>query len=126
MTTRPKSASQTLPALTLMRMAAEAAQSKKAEQIVGLDLTSLEGVSDYFLICSGSSEPQVKAISEAIEEKLRLAGAKYWHIEGLESKRWVLMDYVDVVVHIFHEKTREYYLLERLWGDAGSVDLGLD
>ncbi len=125
MTTRAKSASQTLPALTLMKTAAEAAQGKKAEQIVGLDLTSLEGVADYFLICSGSSEPQVKAIAEAIEEKLRLAGARPWHVED-GSRRWVLMDYVDVVVHVFHEKTREYYLLERLWGDAGSVDLGLE
>lgn len=125
MTTRPKTASPAVPALKLMRLAAEAAQSKKAEQIVGLDLSSLEGVADYFLICSGSSEPQVKAITEAIEEKLRLAGAKPWHVED-GSRRWVLMDYVDVVVHVFHEKTREYYLLERLWGDAGSVDLGLE
>ncbi len=126
MTTRAKSASQTLPALSLMKIAAEAALSKKAEQIVGLDLSALEGVADYFLICSGSSEPQVKAISEAIEEKLRLAGARAWHVEGRESRRWVLMDYVDVVIHVFHEKTREYYLLERLWGDAGSVDLGVE
>lgn len=125
MTTRPKTASPAVPALKLMRLAAEAAQSKKAVQIVGLDLSSLEGVADYFLICSGSSEPQVKAITEAIEEKLRLAGAKPWHVED-GSRRWVLMDYVDVVVHVFHEKTREYYLLERLWGDAGSVDLGLE
>ncbi|MFN8588074.1 MAG: ribosome silencing factor [Candidatus Eisenbacteria bacterium] len=126
MNTRTKSASQTLPALTLMKLAAEAALSKKAEQVVGLDLKALEGVADYFLICSGASEPQVKAISEAIEEKLRLAGARAWHVEGLESRRWVLMDYVDVVIHVFHEKTREYYLLERLWGDAGSVDLGVE
>ena len=125
MTTPPKSAAPAVPALKLMRLAAEAAQSKKAEQIVGLDLSSLEGVADYFLICSGASEPQVKAIYEAIEEKLRLAGAKPWHVEA-GSRRWVLMDYVDVVVHVFHEKTREYYLLERLWGDAGSVDLGLE
>ncbi len=125
MTTRPRTTKTTVPALVLLKAAAEAAQSKKAVDIVGLDLTQLQGVADYFLICSGQSEPQVKAITEAVEEKLRLAGAKPWHVEGL-SRRWMLLDYVDVVVHVFHEQTREYYLLERLWGDAGSVDLGLD
>lgn len=125
MTTRPRTATPTLPALAMLKIAAEAAQSKKADDIIGLDLTKLQGVSDYFLICSGQSEPQVKAITEAIEEQLRLKGAKPWHVEGL-SRRWMLLDYVDLVVHVFHEQTREYYLLERLWGDAGRVDLGLD
>lgn len=110
----------------LLRLAAEAAASKKAIDIVGLDLKGLDGVADYFLICSGSSEPQVKAISEAVEDQLRAAGAKAWHIEGREFKRWILLDFVDVVVHVFHEKTREYYLLERLWGDARRVDLGVE
>ena len=110
----------------LVRAAAAAAQSKKAVDIVALDLRSLSGVADYFVICSGTSEPQVKAIAEAVEEKLRVLGAKPWHVEGRESRRWLLLDYVDLVVHVFHEKTREYYLLERLWGDAGSVDLDLD
>ena len=94
--------------------------------MVGLDLTTLDGVADYFLICSGSSEPQVRAIAEAVEDKLREAGARAWHVEGREGRRWVLLDFVDVVVHVFHEKTREYYLLERLWGDARKVDLGLE
>jgi len=107
-------------------VAAEAALSKKAADLVALDLTVVSGVADYFLICSGSSEPQVKAIAEAVEEKLRLAGARPWHVEGREGRRWVLLDFVDVVVHVFHEKTREYYLLERLWGDARRVELGLE
>lgn len=115
-----------LPATTLLRVAANAAASKKATDMVGLDLTPLEGVADYFLICSGSSEPQVKAIAEEVEDKLREAGARAWHVEGREGRRWVLLDFVDVVVHVFHEKTREYYLLERLWGDARKVDLGLE
>ena len=115
-----------LPAPDLLRVAAEAAASKKAIDLVGLDLSGLDGVADYFLICSGSSEPQVKAIAEAVEEKLRERGAKPWHVEGREFRRWVLLDFVDVVVHVFHEKTREYYLLERLWGDARRVDLGVD
>ena len=115
-----------LPATTVLRVAANAAASKKATDMVGLDLTTLDGVADYFLICSGSSEPQVKAIAEEVEDKLREAGARAWHVEGREGRRWVLLDFVDVVVHVFHEKTREYYLLERLWGDARKVDLGLE
>jgi ribosome-associated protein len=110
----------------LLKLAAQAAASKKAVDMVGLDLAGLEGVADYFLICSGTSEPQVKAIAEAVEDQLRAAGAKPWHIEGREFRRWVLLDFVDVVVHVFHEKTREYYLLERLWGDARRVDLGVE
>ena len=81
---------------------------------------------DYFFICSGSSEVQVKAIAEAVEETLSQHEVRPWHIEGFESRRWVLLDYVDVVVHVFHEKTRDYYMLDRLWGDARSVDLGLE
>ncbi len=126
MTTRPRAVTATaVPALQLLRAAAEAAATKKAEQMVGLDLAGLQGVTDYFLICSGASEPQVKAIAEAIEDKLREMGARPWHVEA-QSKRWILLDYVNVVVHVFHEKTREYYLLERLWGDARSVDLGVE
>jgi ribosome-associated protein len=115
-----------LPATKLLEVAAEAALSKKATDMVALDLTALEGIADYFLICSGSSEPQVRAIAEEVEDKLRAAGARPWHVEGREGRRWVLLDFVDVVVHVFHEKTREYYLLERLWGDARRVDLGLE
>jgi ribosome-associated protein len=114
-----------LAASELLRVAAAAAASKKAIDMVGLDLSGLDGVADFFLICSGSSEPQVKAIAEAVEEKLRECGARPWHVEGREFRRWVLLDYVDVVVHVFHERTREYYLLERLWGDARRVDLGV-
>ncbi len=118
--------SPTVPGPQLLRAAAEAAASKKAADLVGLDLSDLDGVADFFLICSGASEPQVKAIAEAVEEKLKAIGARPWHVEGREGRRWVLLDYVDLVVHVFHEKTREYYLLERLWGDARSVDLGVE
>ena len=100
--------------------------SKKASDPVALDLQDLEAVSDYFLICSATSEVQVKAIAEGIEERLLEHGVKPWHVEGREGRRWVLLDYVDVVVHVFHQKTREYYMLDRLWGDARSVDLGLE
>jgi ribosome-associated protein len=113
-------------ALDMVRTAAAAAVAKKARAPVALDLRALGGVSDYFLICSGSSEVQVKAIAEHVAEKLRERGARPWHVEGLAGRRWVLLDYVEVVVHVFHEKTREYYMLDRLWGDARSVDLGLE
>jgi ribosome-associated protein len=65
-------------------------------------------------------------VAEAVEEKLHEAGAKPWHVEGFEGRRWVLLDYVEFVVHVFHEQTREYYMLDRLWGDTGTVELGLD
>jgi ribosome-associated protein len=124
MTTRPRARSG--PAtLDLLRSAAEAALSKKATDLVALDLRDLEGVSDYFLICSAGSDVQVKAVAEAVEEKLREAGERPWHVEGLEGRRWVLLDYVQMVVHVFHQKTREYYMLDRLWGDARSVELDL-
>jgi len=110
----------------LLETAARAAVAKKAVDPVGLDLRDLDGVADYFLICSGSSEVQVKAIAEAIEERLGAQSLRPWHVEGLAGRRWVLLDYVELVVHVFHERTREYYLLERLWGDAHTVDLGLE
>ena len=125
LTPRPRTSSNAATR-KLLKLAASAAQSKKADDIVGLDLRALEGVADYFLICSAQSDLQVKAIAEAVEEKLAEQGAKPWHIEGLGGRRWVLLDYVEMVVHVFHHRTREYYLLERLWGDAGKVELGLD
>ncbi len=107
-----------LQSLQLAREAAQLALSKKAEDIVILDLRGLATVTDFFVICSGSSDTHVKAISDAVEDGLEKKGARKWHIEGYSHKRWVLLDYVDVVVHVFHHKTREFYLLERLWGDA--------
>jgi ribosome-associated protein len=125
MTPRARSTSK-LTASQIVQIAADAAVSKKARDLVALDLRELNNVSDYFLICSASSEVQARAIAETIEEKLREKGARPWHVEGMEGRRWVLLDYVEVVVHVFHEKTREYYMLDRLWGDARTIDLGLD
>jgi ribosome-associated protein len=106
---------------TSHQLAHEAARltlSKRAENVVILDLRELEGVCDFFVIASGSSEVQVRAIAEAVDEGLRERGLKPWHVEGFEARRWVLLDYVDVVVHVFHVRAREYYLLDKLWGDA--------
>jgi ribosome-associated protein len=76
-------------------------------------------VCDHFIICHGDSDTQVAAIAGSVEKfGLEKAGEKPWHIEGLESKGWVVLDYVDVVVHIFHKSKRDYYGLEQLWSDA--------
>lgn len=107
-----------MTSLKLAREAADLALSRKAEDVVILDLRGLSTVTDFFVICSGSSDTHVKAISDAIEDGLESKGVRKWHIEGYTHRRWVLLDYVDVVVHVFHHKTREFYLLERLWGDA--------
>ncbi len=110
--------------LALAQDAIQVALDKKAHDPVLLDLKQLEAVSDYFAIVSADSEVQVKAIADAIEELMHAKhGVKPWHVEGREGRHWVLLDYVDVVVHIFHERTREYYLLERLWGDARKIEI---
>ena len=102
----------------LARRAAQLALEKKAQDPVILDLRKFEYVCDFYVVVHGDSEPQVKAIAERIEEGLRKAGEEPWHVEGLAGRQWVLLDYVDVVIHVFRSEVRELYLLERLWGDA--------
>ncbi|HEU4334223.1 MAG TPA: ribosome silencing factor [Candidatus Eisenbacteria bacterium] len=102
----------------LAREAARLTLTKRAEDVTILDLRELEGVCDFFVLATGHSEVQVRAIADAVEEGLGLHGEKPWHTEGYEARRWILLDYVDVVVHVFHAKAREYYLLDKLWGDA--------
>ena len=124
--TRRSRSSRPADAGSLLHAAARAARDKKARDLVALDLRELGGVCDYFLICSAGSEVQVKSIADGVEEKLDEQGYHPWHVEGREGRRWVLIDYVEVVVHVFHERMREYYMLDRLWGDARSVPLGLE
>nr|BCX01803.1 MAG: hypothetical protein KatS3mg041_1849 [Bacteroidota bacterium] len=103
----------------LGRHIAEAMLSKKAENVLLLDLRGLTDVVDYFVIGSGGSDLQVKAIADAIEEEVRKhLGEKPWHVEGYANRQWVLLDYVDVVAHVFYAPVRSYYNLERIWGDA--------
>ena len=97
---------------------AQIALSKKAQEICIMNLQDLSMVTDYFVICHGESEVQVKAIADAILEETGREGVRVWHREGYEHLHWVLLDYVDVVVHIFEKETRDFYRLERLWGDA--------
>jgi ribosome-associated protein len=92
----------------------------KGSQIEIIDLRSIENtVCDYFIVCSGNSNTQVDAIESSVRKSVSKAlQDRPWHVEGLENSQWVLMDYVDVVVHIFQRETREYYDIESLWGDA--------
>lgn len=102
----------------------EAALDKKAEDLIVLDLHGLSDVTDYFIICHGSTQRQVRALAEAVEERLRSElGCRPSHLEGLRTGDWVLMDYVDFVVHVFQKDRRTFYRLERLWGDAPRVEL---
>jgi ribosome-associated protein len=111
--------------LEAAQLCAEAADSKKAFDIVILDLRKLTYITDYFVICSGGSTTQVSAISDWIGQTLSQSGMHPSHIEGQSESSWVLMDYGDVVVHIFDEQTRVYYALEKLWGDAARVPFGV-
>jgi ribosome-associated protein len=117
-------------ALTLeekTHLCATAADSKKAADIVVLDIQPLSSVADHFLICSGTSDRQVKAIADAIEEELAKQGEKPRAIEGYQEATWILIDCIDLVIHVFDEDTRHFYDLERLWGRAARVDIpGLD
>jgi ribosome-associated protein len=97
---------------------AQIALNKKAQEICIMNLKNLSMMTDYFVICHGESEVHVKAIADAILEKTGQEGVRIWHREGYEHLHWVLLDYVDVVVHIFEKETRDFYRLERLWGDA--------
>ena len=105
-----------------IRWAVEAAQDKQAGDITVLNLSGAGAFAEYFLLCSGRSQPQIKAIAEAIEERLDRAGRHLAHREGKSGAEWVLLDYGDFVVHIFSERAREYYDLERLWRHAERVD----
>jgi len=98
--------------------ALEAARERKAQDIVLLDLQEVTTFTDHFLICSGTSSRHVQAIADEIERRLRAGGLRPAHIEGYNHAEWVLMDYADFVVHIFGEKARAFYDLERLWRTA--------
>jgi ribosome-associated protein len=102
--------------------AARAASDKQGERIVILDVRELIVITDYFVIASGTSERQVRTIREAVEDALRELGVKPSRREGEQEGAWILLDFVDVVVHVFAEQEREYYDLERLWRDAPVVE----
>jgi ribosome-associated protein len=100
-----------------------AATEKKAADVVVLDMREASAIADYFLICTGGSERQVQAIADAIDEQMSRHGVVSLGVEGYREARWILMDYGDVVVHVFSPETRDFYDLERLWSSAPKVEL---
>jgi len=101
-----------------VRAAVGAIEDLKGQRLVLLDLRGLTDATDFFLIASGTSDAHVRGIAESVLEKLDRRGHHAHHIEGLPGGRWVLLDFVDFVVHLFHPETRSFYQLERLWSDA--------
>jgi ribosome-associated protein len=96
---------------------------KKGDNIRIFELKKLTPMTDYFVVCTAQSELQVKAISDFVSEETRKLNQKPWHSEGYQNRSWVLLDYVDVVVHIFLPETRKFYNLEGLWGDADITEI---
>ena len=103
--------------------AVRAALEKKASDVVVLDLRRTPAFTDHFILCSGQNPRQVKAIADAIEEAMRAAKIRPSHIEGYDRAEWILMDFFTFIVHVFSPQTREFYSLERLWGDAERIEI---
>jgi ribosome-associated protein len=108
----------------LLKVVVEAADSKRAEDIVALDVQGISLLADYFVIMQANSERQVKAIADIIEEKVEEAGFEVRNVEGKDGANWILLDLGDVVVHVFKTETRQFYNLEKLWSDAPLADIG--
>ena len=108
-----------------VKIAAQAASDKKAEEIAVLDLREVATFTEFFLICNGTNPKQVQAIVDAIEDQLRQAGKRPLHIEGYTNAEWILMDYGDFLVHAFNGTARRFYDLERLWRDAPRVEVAV-
>jgi len=103
-----------------VRRATLLAQERKARDVMVLDLRGISSATDFFLLATGRSDVQVKAIAEHVVDELRNDGHRPSHVEGLRGGRWALLDYIDFVVHVFHPQARAFYQLENLWGDAPS------
>ncbi len=112
-----------MQAIDLMQNAVKCADDKKAHDLKVLDIKDLTTLADYFVICHGTSTSQMGAISDAIEEKFKSEGILMLNQGAHDSTQWILMDYGDVIVHIFNEESREFYGIEKLWADAESVDI---
>ena len=116
-------------ALASQEIAEQAAHSmlaKNAVDVMIIDLRGLSSITDYFVIGTAGSEPQIKAVVEQVTADLKERETAPWHSEGKQSWRWVLLDYVDVVIHVFRDEVRAFYGLERLWGDAPRVEVSTD
>ena len=119
-----KSAARLTKSSKIIKTIIAAIQDKKGENIISLDLRKInEAVADFFIICEAGNQPQVKAIAENVERKVReKCEENPWHHEGYNTLQWVLLDYVNVVVHVMHADTRKFYKLEEMWSDAVAQD----
>ncbi|NLT68828.1 MAG: ribosome silencing factor [Acidobacteria bacterium] len=106
-----------------LRIAVNAADNKKAHDLVALDISGIASFTNYFLFCTGDSSRQMQAIADEVEKRLKASGIRPSHIEGYQNSEWILMDYIDLVVHIFSRSARAYYDLERLWRDGKKLDI---
>jgi ribosome-associated protein len=106
-----------------LQRAIELAIDRKGQDMMLLDLRGLSNSTDYFLLVNGTSDTHVRAVADHIIDELRKEGMRADHIEGLRTGRWVLIDFIDFVIHVFHPTAREFYQLERLWGDAPAIAL---
>lgn len=107
----------------MTKTAVKALDSKKAEDIKVLDIKHLSVIADYFVICNGKSTTQLKALADECEFQMEKAGFKLDHREGLNNGGWILLDYIDIVVHIYNEQSRNYYNLERFWKDGIEIEV---
>ena len=105
-----------------LKIAAAAADDKKAHDLVALDISGIASFADYFLLCTGDSSRQMQAIADEVEKRLKVSGLRPSHVEGYQNSEWILMDYIDLVIHIFSKTARAYYDLERLWRDGKKLD----
>ncbi len=105
-----------------LKIAVNAADDKKAYDLVALDISEIASFADYFLLCTGDSSRQMQAIADEVEQRLKTFGIRPAHVEGYQNAEWILMDYMDLVVHIFSKNARAYYDLERLWRDGKRLD----
>jgi ribosome-associated protein len=110
----------------MIMIAARAAGEKKATDLVILDLRQIASFTEYFVLCTGANARQVAAIADSVEEQLRQVGKRPLHTEGYSSAEWILLDYGDFIVHIFSSASRRFYDLERLWRDAGRIEVKED
>src|SRR3954470_23277664 len=109
--------------LKLARLAAQICQDNRANNVVLLDLRGVTDMTDFFIVASGTSDTHVRSIGEHLAEEMKKVGFSVYHMEGTSQGRWILLDFVHFVVHIFHPTLRDFYQLERLWSDAESIPI---
>jgi ribosome-associated protein len=105
-----------------LKIALSAADDKKARDLLALDISKIASFASYFLLCTGDSSRQMQAIADEIQKKLKEAGILASHVEGYRNSEWILLDYFDLVIHVFSKEAREFYDLERLWRDGKKLD----